>query len=145
MREINPEFFQKKAEGKRARIQDVLTKGQELIVQVEKDERDTKGASLTTYISIPGRYIVMMPGQQRVGISRKIEDREDRERLKEILSSLKLPADMGFIRGACSEDERGLSMTWKNLTKLRSKIQAESKKVSAPALIYKEQDIDGGL
>ncbi len=86
MREIKPEFFQKKAEGKRARIQDVLKKGQELIVQVEKDERDTKGASLTTYVSIPGRYIVMMPGQQRVGISRKIEDREDRERLKEYLA-----------------------------------------------------------
>ncbi|MFZ2196264.1 MAG: Rne/Rng family ribonuclease [Thermodesulfovibrionales bacterium] len=143
MREINPEFFQKKAEGKRARIQDVLTKGQELIVQVEKDERDTKGASLTTYISIPGRYIVMMPGQQRVGISRKIEDREDRERLKEIFSSLKLPADMGFIlRTACSEKtSEELSNDLKYLTKLWSKIQAESKKVSAPALIYKEQDI----
>lgn len=143
MREINPEFFQKKAEGKRARIQDVLTKGQELIVQVEKDERDTKGASLTTYISIPGRYIVMMPGQQRVGISRKIEDREDRERLKEIFGSLKLPADMGFIlRTACSEKtSEELSNDLKYLTKLWSKIQAESKKVSAPALIYKEQDI----
>jgi ribonuclease E len=143
MKEINPEFFQKKAEGKRARIQDVLTKGQELIVQVEKDERDTKGASLTTYISIPGRYIVMMPGQQRVGISRKIEDREDRERLKEIFSSLKLPADMGFIlRTACSEKtSEELSNDLKYLTKLWSKIQAESKKVSAPALIYKEQDI----
>jgi len=62
MRELTEECFQKKTEGRRPRIQDVLTKGQELIVQVEKDERDTKGASLTTYISIPGRYIVMMPG-----------------------------------------------------------------------------------
>src|SRR5574340_795543 len=142
-KEIQPEFFQKKAEGKKVRIQDVLTKGQELIVQVEKDERDTKGASLTTYISIPGRYIVMMPGQQRVGISRKIEDREDRERLKEIFSSLKLPKDMGFIlRTACSEKtSEELSNDLKYLTKLWSKIQAESKKVSAPALIYKEQDI----
>jgi ribonuclease E len=143
MREINQEFFQKKTEGKKARIQDVLTKGQELIVQVEKDERDTKGASLTTYISIPGRYIVMMPGQQRVGISRKIEDREDRERLKEIFGSLKLPDDMGFIlRTACSDKtSQELSDDLKYLTKLWSKIQAESKKVSAPALIYKEQDI----
>lgn len=143
MREINQEFFQKKVEGKRARIQDVLTKGQELIVQVEKDERDTKGASLTTYISIPGRYIVMMPGQQRVGISRKIEDRGDRERLKEIFGSLKLPDDMGFIlRTACSDKtSEELSDDLKYLTKLWSKIQAESKKVSAPALIYKEQDI----
>ena len=143
MREIKPEFFQKKTEGKKARIQDVLTRGQELIVQVEKDERDTKGASLTTYISIPGRYIVMMPGQQRVGISRKIEDREDREKLKEVFNSLKLPKDMGFIlRTACSDKTREeLSNDLKYLTKLWSRIQSESKKVSAPALIYKEQDI----
>ena len=143
MREIKPEFFQKKTEGKRARIQDVLTKGQELIVQVEKDERDTKGASLTTYISIPGRYIVMMPGQERVGISRKIEDRGDRERLKEIFKSLKLPKEMGFIlRTACCEkSSEELSNDLRYLTKLWNKIQTESKKVSAPALIYKEQDI----
>jgi ribonuclease E len=143
MREVNPEYFHNKAEGKRTRIQDVLSKGQELIVQVEKDERDTKGASLTTYISLPGRYIVMMPGQERVGISRKIENREDRERLKETFGELKLPKKMGFIlRTACS-DRTGeeLSNDLKYLTKLWSKIQAESKKVTAPALIYREQDI----
>jgi ribonuclease E len=143
MREVSEENFQKKVEGRRPRIQDVLTKGQELIVQVEKDERDTKGASLTTFISIPGRYIVMMPGQQRVGISRKIEDREDRERLKEIFSSLKLPKDVGFILRTAGSDKTSedLSNDLKYLTKLWSKIQAEAKKVSAPALIYKEQDI----
>ncbi|MEJ2697890.1 MAG: Rne/Rng family ribonuclease [Candidatus Sulfobium sp.] len=143
MREVKPEYFGKKVEGKRARIQDVLSKGQELIVQVEKDERDTKGASLTTYISLPGRYIVMMPGQERVGVSRKIENREDRERLKELFSELKLPKKTGFIlRTACS-DRTGeeLSNDLKYLTKLWSKIQTESKKVSAPALIYREQDI----
>jgi ribonuclease E len=143
MREVSEEYLQKKVEGRKPRIQDVLTKGQELIVQVEKDERDTKGASLTTFISIPGRYIVMMPGQQRVGISRKIEDREDRERLKEIFSSLKLPTDMGFILRTAGSDKTSddLSNDLKYLTKLWSKIQAEAKKVSAPALIYKEQDI----
>ncbi|HAM49982.1 MAG TPA: ribonuclease [Nitrospiraceae bacterium] len=143
IREINPEYFQNREEGKGPRVQDVLTKGQELIVQVEKDERDTKGASLTTYISLPGRYIVMMPGQKRVGISRKIECREDRDRLKEIFSALKLPENMGFIlRTACSDKTaEELSNDLKYLTKLWTKIQAESKKVSAPALIYKEQDI----
>ncbi|MDA8082441.1 MAG: Rne/Rng family ribonuclease [Nitrospiraceae bacterium] len=143
-REIKKEFFQKqKEEGKRPRIQDVITKGQELIVQVEKDERDTKGASLTTYISLPGRYIVMMPGEEKVGISRKIEDREDRERLKEVFNSLKLPKDMGFIlRTACS-DKSGeeLNHDLEYLTKLWNKIKTESKKAKAPALIYKEQDI----
>lgn len=143
MREVSPEYFQKKVEGKRARIQDVLSKGQELIVQVEKDERDTKGASLTTYISLPGRYIVMMPGQERVGVSRKIENREDRERLKDVFSGLKLPKKTGFIlRTACSDrTSEELSNDLKYLTKLWSKIQTESKKVSAPALIYREQDI----
>ncbi|MBI5640625.1 MAG: Rne/Rng family ribonuclease [Nitrospirae bacterium] len=143
MREIKPEFYQKKEEGRRARIQDVLAKGQELIVQVEKDERDTKGASLTTYISIPGRYIVMMPGEERVGISRKIESREDRDRLKDIFKSLKLPKDMGFILRTAGSDstEEELSNDLKYLTKLWTKIQAESKKAPAPALIYKEHDI----
>jgi ribonuclease E len=142
LREIKAEYFHGRTEGKRFRVQD-LQKGQELIVQVEKDERDTKGASLTTFISIPGRYIVMMPGQERVGISRKIEDREDRERLKEIFKSLKLPKDMGFILRTAGSDKTGedLQNDLKYLTKLWAKIQAEAKKVSAPALIYKEQDI----
>lgn len=143
-REIKKEYFQKqKDESKRNRIQDVISKGQELIVQVEKDERDTKGASLTTYISLPGRYIVMMPGEEKVGISRKIEAREDRDRLKETFNALKLPKDMGFIlRTACS-DKTGeeLNHDLEYLTKLWNKIKLESKKAKAPALIYKEQDI----
>lgn len=143
MREIRSEYFKNVVQGKRPRVQDVLGKGQELIVQVEKDERDTKGASLTTYLSIPGRYLVMMPGQERVGISRKIEDKEERDRLKEIFGKLKLPKDMGFIlRTAGSEKtSEELSNDLKYLTKLWNKIQTESKKVTAPALIYKEQDI----
>jgi len=143
LREISPEHLKGRAGGKKARIQEILTKGQELIVQVEKDERDTKGASLTTYISIPGRYIVMMPGEERVGISRKIEEREERERLKEIFGALKLPKNMGFILRTAGSDKTGedLSNDLKYLTKLWNKIQTESKKVSAPALIYKEQDI----
>ncbi len=143
IREITPEYFKGKTEGKRVRIQDVITKGQELIIQVEKDERDTKGASLTTYISLPGRYIVMMPGQERVGISRKIEAREDRDRLKEIFSSLKLPKKTGFILRTAGSDKTGeeLENDLKYITKLWTRIQADAKKAAAPALIYKEQDI----
>jgi ribonuclease E len=143
IREITPEYFKGKAEGKRVKIQDVISKGQELVVQVEKDERDTKGASLTTYVSLPGRYIVMMPGQERVGISRKIEAREDRDRLKEIFSSLKLPKEMGFILRTAGSDRTSeeLENDLKYLTKLWSRIQADAKKAPPPALIYKEQDI----
>lgn len=136
-REVMPELF----DGKNA--EQGLVKGQEILVQVIKDERDTKGASLTTYISIPGRYIVMMPGQKRVGISRKIENREDRDRLKETFHSLKLPPDTGFIlRTACGDSlEEELSRDLKYLTKLWDRIKANAKKEKAPALIYKEQDI----
>lgn len=143
MREIQPEYFKENIEGKRPRIQDVLTKGQEVVVQVEKDERDTKGAGLTTYISLPGRYLVMIPGQEGVGISRKIEDRDDRNRLKDIFKNMKLPKDMGFILRTAGSDktEEELQNDLKYLTKLWNRIQTESKKASAPALIYKEHDI----
>ncbi len=144
MKEVMPEFFQQPKKGKRARVQDVLSKGQELIVQVEKDERDTKGASLTTYISLAGRYIVMMPGQQEmVGISRKIEGKEDREKLKEVFNELKPPKKMGFIlRTTCADIEKDeLSNDLRYLTKLWNKIQNDAKKATSPALIYKDHDI----
>ena len=143
VREIMPKYFKDREEGKRVRIQDVLSKGQELVVQVEKDARDTKGASLTTYISLPGRYIVMMPGQERVGISRKIAGSEDRERLKEIFNSLPLPKHTGFIlRTACSDKTaEELSNDLKYLRKLWKTIETESNEAQAPSLIYKEQDI----
>jgi ribonuclease E len=143
LREINPEYLKGRKTGKKTRIQDSLSKGQELIVQVEKDERDTKGASLTTYLSIPGRYIVLMPGREKVGISRKIEAREDRERLRELFESLKLPKNMGFIVRTAGIDRTAeeLSNDLKYLTKLWNKIKAESKKVKGPSIIYKEQDI----
>src|ERR1700690_602650 len=145
-REVMPELLQAGKsdvqEGKQSG-QNGLVKGQEILVQVEKDEHGTKGASLTTYISIPGRYIVMMPGQKRVGISRKIECREDRDRLKETFNSLKLPKDTGFIlRTACSDSlEKELGLDLKYLTKLWDRIKADDGKTKAPALIYKEQDI----
>ena len=142
VREIMPEYFGPNGRSRKVRMQDVFKKGQELIVQVEKDERDTKGASLTTYISLPGRYIVMMPGQNRIGISRKIEDK-DRERLKEAFGTLKLPENTGFILRTAGIDKTAedLSSDLKYLTKLWSEIQKEADKVKAPALIYKEQDI----
>ena len=152
-REVMPELLQSRgdevesthegnSDGKQ-QGQNLLVKGQEILVQIEKDEHGTKGASLTTFISIPGRYIVMMPGQKRVGISRKIECREDRDRLKETFNSLKLPKDTGFIlRTACSDSlEKELGLDLKYLTKLWSRIKTDSDKSKAPSLIYKEQDI----
>ncbi len=142
LREIKPEYCGPNGKNRKIRMQEVFQKGQELIVQVEKDERDTKGASLTTYISIPGRYIVMMPGQNRIGISRKIGD-QDRQRLKQAFGTLKLPDNTGFILRTAGIDKTAedLSNDLKYLTKLWNEIQKEAGKVKAPALIYKEQDI----
>jgi len=143
IREVMPRYFQHREEGKRIRVQEALSKGQELIVQVEKDERDTKGASLTTYLSLAGRYIVMMPGQERVGVSRKIESQEDRDRIKELFTTLKPPENMGFILRTAGIDRSKLELSadLKYLTKLWHKIESEGKKSVAPALIYREQDI----
>ena len=143
MGDVMPDYFKSDSKNKRPKIQDALTKGQELIVQVEREERDTKGASLTTRISLPGRYLVMMPGGEGIGISRKIAIREDRDRFKEIMSSLKLPKKTGFIVRTAGSDktEQDLENDLKYLTKLWNKIQADSKKAHAPSLVYKEQDM----
>jgi ribonuclease E len=144
--DVMPELYQPDEEGggkAKRNVQNSLVKGQEILVQVTKDGHGAKGASLTTYVSIPGRYVVMMPGQKKVGISRKIENREDRDRLKETFNSLNLPENMGFIlRTACSDSlEQELSRDLKYLTKLWDRIRADLAKAKAPALIYREQDI----
>lgn len=82
---------------RRPRIQDVLRRGQELIVQVEKDARDMKGCALTSYLSLPGRYMVLMPGDTAAGISRKIEDNSVRKELKALVAELQVPEGYGYI------------------------------------------------
>ena len=82
---------------RRPRIQEVLRRGQELIVQVEKDARDMKGAALTSYLSLPGRYMVLMPGDDAAGISRKIEDNATRKELKALVAELQVPRGYGYI------------------------------------------------
>ena len=86
-----------KSEGERQDISEVLSKGQEVVVQITKDQIRTKVPTLTTYISIPGRYLVLMPSLARTGVSRKIEDEKERRRLKRILSTLDIPDGMGVI------------------------------------------------
>ena len=99
LHEIHPDYYQQEppAEGKRARIQDVLRPGQEIMVQVVKEATPTKGAFLTTYISLPGRYLVLMPGSKHGGISRRIEDEQQRQRLRNIISQLQVPEGIHLI------------------------------------------------
>ncbi len=103
MGELHPDFWQWREDipedqhKRRPRIQEVLRRGQEILVQVEKDERDNKGAALTTYISMPGRYMVIMPGSDSSGISRKVEQEGARKRLKEIVAGMNIPEGIGYI------------------------------------------------
>ncbi|MCX8017851.1 MAG: ribonuclease E/G, partial [Rhodocyclaceae bacterium] len=96
-KEVSKSYFQPGLEPGRARIQDALKVGQELIVQVEKDERGNKGAALTTYISLAGRYLVLMPNNPRGGgVSRRIEG-EERQELREVMDQLEVPPGMSLI------------------------------------------------
>ncbi|HXF45810.1 MAG TPA: Rne/Rng family ribonuclease, partial [Burkholderiaceae bacterium] len=96
-KEIAREYFRDGVEVRTARIQDAVKEGQELIVQVEKEERGTKGAALTTFISLAGRYLVLMPNNPRGGgVSRRVEG-EDRQELREAIEKLELPAGMSVI------------------------------------------------
>ncbi|HWV88956.1 MAG TPA: ribonuclease E/G, partial [Burkholderiales bacterium] len=96
-KEVAKSYFRSDVDVGRARIQDALREGQEIIVQVEKDERGTKGAALTTFISLAGRYLVLMPNNPRGGgVSRRVEG-EDRNELRDTLDQLKLPEGMSVI------------------------------------------------
>ena len=142
LKEISREYFKKSPEG-RVNIKDVLNEGQEVIVQVEKEERGNKGAALTTFISLAGRYLVLMPNNPRAGgISRRIEG-EERNELREVLTGLVAPADMGLIvrtaglGRSCKEMQGDLDY----LLQLWSAIKEASLYRSAPFLIYQESNL----
>jgi ribonuclease E len=149
MGEIHPDIWQwrddipEEQRKRRPRIQEVLRRGQELIVQVEKGERDMKGAALTTYLSLPGRYMVVMPGSDSAGISRKVENEAERKTLKELATELSIPDGIGYIMRteALGKKKTELNKDLQSLVKLHKDILAKAAKVKAPALIYQESDL----
>ncbi len=142
MQEIHPDYYQPHREGSSA-IGHLVRKGQELMVQVEKDPINKKGAMLTTYISLPGRYAVLMPGSDSRGISRKIESEEERARLKEILSGIKLPENFGVIvrtaGDGCTKTLLGKDLNY--LLRLWKSIKDMVMKVPTPSALYKERNL----
>ena len=111
-KEIAKSYFRPEAEVGRARIQDAIKEGQELIVQVEKDERGTKGAALTTFISLAGRYLVLMPNNPRGGgVSRRVEG-DDRNELRETLDQLELPDGMSVIARTAAIGRSSEELKW---------------------------------
>ncbi|HWB53899.1 MAG TPA: Rne/Rng family ribonuclease [Tepidisphaeraceae bacterium] len=152
--DLLPSYFGKKAEDvqeavgrkmarhERPPIQRCLRRGDEIVVQIIKEGIGTKGPTLTTYLSIPGRILVMMPGMVSKGVSRKIEDETERRRLRQILDGLKPPRDCGFIirtagvgktKAEIERDLKYLTRLWENLEK--------KMKQPAPVELYTEGDL----
>ncbi|KIO49809.1 Rne/Rng family ribonuclease [Nitrosospira sp. NpAV] len=142
-KEISRSYFKDNADPARVRVQDVLHEGQELIVQVDKDERGTKGAALTTYISLAGRHLVLMPNNPRGGgVSRRIEG-EDRAELRDVMSQLNVPPGMSIIArtAGIGRSEEELQWDLNYLLQLWRAIEDASKNQSGAFLIYQESSL----
>lgn len=142
-KEVARSYFKEGVDLRTARIQDALHEGQELIVQVEKEERGNKGAALTTFISLAGRYLVLMPNNPRGGgISRRIEG-EDRQELKEAMDKLALPQGMSIIARTAGIGRSTEELDWdlQYLLKLWNAIDNAAKQHPAPVLIYQESSL----
>lgn len=129
--------------GGRVRIHDVLKRNQELLVQIVKDEIGTKGAALSTYVSLPGRYLVLMPGVDATRVSRKIEDEAQRRQLKEIVAQLAPPPGTGVIIRTAGLDrtKQELQRDMAYLLKLWETILAQAAELPAPSVVYQERDL----
>ena len=140
--EIHRDYYHDSPTGEQT-ITNIVKRGQEVLVQITKDPIAQKGAMLTTFISLPGRYLVLMPGTEQLGISRKIEDEEERGRLKEILNTLKIPEGFGVIvrTAGVNCNKTQLSKDFNYLMRLWENIKDGVRKEQAPALLYKERHL----
>ncbi len=153
--DLNPSYFprnrrasgesvgRKKGFRDRPPIQDCLRRGQEVVVQLTKEGIGTKGPTMTTYLSIPGRLLVMMPGMSRLGVSRKIEDDHARDKARAILADLKPPPDIGFIvrTAAIERPKREFQRDLNYLLRLWKSVKLRIQNSKAPAEIYQESDL----
>jgi ribonuclease E len=152
--DLHPEYFpegtgqtenvgRKMPRRNRPPIQKCLRRGQQVLVQVTKEGIGTKGPTLSTYLSIPGRFLVMMPGMRRLGVSRRIEDEESRGKLRGVLNELELPEGMGFIArtAALERNKRELQNDLSYLTRLWRAVERRIQSDAAPAELYRESDL----
>jgi ribonuclease E len=144
LKDISREYFQKKpANSSRLVIQELVKEGQEIIVQVDKEERGTKGAALTTFISLAGRYMVLMPNNPRAGgISRRIEG-EDRDQLREAMSKLEIPQGMGVIIRTAGIGRSAEELQWdlNYLLQVWEAVSRAGESEKAPRLLYQENSV----
>jgi ribonuclease E len=130
-------------EGRRPAIKDLIKEGQEIIVQIEKEERGNKGAALTTYISLAGTYLVLMPNNPKAGgISRRIEG-ETRSDLREVMATLEIPDTMGLIvrTAGCGKNAEELQWDLNYLLQLWEAIERSSGEQKAPFLVFQESNV----
>ncbi len=142
-KEIARAFFKPGVDVGRARIQDAVEEGQELIVQVDKDERGTKGAALTTFISLAGRYLVLMPNNPRGGgVSRRVEG-EDRNEMRDIIDQLPIPQGMSVIGRTAAIGRTAEELNWdlSYLMQLWRAIEGAASQQSGAFLIYQESSL----
>jgi len=138
--------FKKFPRYKRYRIQEVIKPGQIVLIQIVKEERGRKGAALTTYISLPGKYIVLMPNTSRGGgISRKIFNSDDRQRIKDLITDLNLPKTMGMIvrTAGASKTKNEIKTDLDILLLIWEEIRNKTLRSIAPSLIYEDQELIG--
>jgi ribonuclease E len=141
-KEIASEFLSGPSKG-RSNVKHQIKEGMEIVVQIEKEERGNKGAALTTYLSLAGSYLVLMPNNPRAGgISRRI-DGGDRSDIKEVIESLEIPDDMGLIvrTAGCGKNEKDLQWDLNYLLQLWDAIDRSTKERSAPFLIFQESNL----
>jgi ribonuclease E len=142
LKEISREYYKSDAGGSR-NIRDLLEEGKEIIVQVEKEERGNKGAALTTYVSLAGRYLVLMPNNPKAGgVSRRVEG-EEREEAREALNALNIPDGMGTIVRTNGIGRAAEELQWDldHLVSIWNAILAAAAQKSAPFLIYQENNV----
>ena len=145
LKDISPSYLKTSAGegGGRPHIKDLLKEGQEIVVQIDKEERGTKGAALTTFISMAGRYLVLMPNNPRAGgVSRRIEG-EDRSELREAMSALNVPEGMGVIIRTAGVGRSVEELQWDldYLLRLWQAIETAAQQQAAPFLIYQESNV----
>jgi len=142
--ELHPNLYPKSTEGGgRPRINDILKRGQEILVQIIREERDSKGAALTTFLSLAGRYMVLMPESDTKGVSRKIDSDSHRKKLKEAMAGLDIPDNMGYIvrTAGIGQETAELHRDFHYLIGTYNKILDLSKSGKAPQLIYRESNV----
>jgi len=139
LKDVSSNYFTD-TNGGREGARSMLKPGQEVLVQILREVGERKGALLTSYISLPGRYLVLLPNKESSGVSRKIEDEEDRKRLKELVEQIKTEDGVGFIvrTAGMNRTKQELARDYQHLSRLWKEIQKGAAEMAAPALIYQE-------